>query len=453
MTIEMLKNFLIQTSLDKIRYERFYRNRALELPCSETITNEYTKQLCEQGFVDINNDDITDVGNLMSSILFDSDSSNLLWFCQCVHIKNKSILALINSYIDQISKIKRGGINTYKRNGWEVHVLYVYQLINYNFSKNIVPIAYHWEFDVCPIFEYFHTLYNSLSNSAKFILNIGSFIHDIGVTIAINDHETKGIPLVEKYYLELGISESDLKENNIKMTQHEIIVILKILVGHHQLINQVAAEVSDKIINNKLQLIKKNLCSSGLKDFLNTEFIKIMYLLAAADMMAVDDSLLSNIKFKEITDASQYLQGIVMGKSYIRDKTKYGIQRFKCFLNDKLKTIRDEDLDHLIIGYGIQPELIWHFMYDIQVISYGVAAIKPLNDTVLATKFIAALYLIVTKYNKNYSDIAVCIKADFDADFIKEILQEHDVVSLSNIIQHDVVKMSDNDTIQLELSK
>lgn len=453
MTIESLKTLPEYVSLNNICYERFYRNLALGFSNVESKADEYTQQLYSLGYVELDKCHVANLEKVMPAIFFDADSSNLLWFLQCCRTGSTSLLATINSYIRQISTIKRGGINTYKRNGWDVHVLYVYQLINYNFSKNIIPKALKWNFDVEPIISQFHQVYHELSLTSKFILNIGSFIHDIGVTIAINNHELRGIPLVEQYYHELRISSDVLKDHNIEMNQDEIITALKLLVGNHQIINQIAAEVSDKIIWKKVQKIKESLNSEKLEKFLTQDFSKVMYLLGAADVMAVDDSLLSNVKYDEMTESFHYLQSLIDNGDYNRNKMKYGIKRLKCFISDDLKDISDEHLCRLIAEHGASADSIWNFIYNVQEINYGVAAIKPLNDLNLTVKFIISLYLLITKYTNDYSKVVVNIRADFDSAYIEELLRNHSATWISEAIKHETKKMNDEEIIELNLNR
>lgn len=141
MTIEYLKELPEFRSLKGICFERFYRNIALKLSCEETITDEYAEQLCRTGYIELDNDESMEWKGVMPAVFFEPDSSMILWFLQCTRKGKKSLLASINSYIAQIAMITRGGINTYKRNGWDVHVLYVYQLVNYNFSQDVIPMA------------------------------------------------------------------------------------------------------------------------------------------------------------------------------------------------------------------------------------------------------------------------------------------------------------------------
>ena len=397
MTNDYIKTLEEYKQLSRIRFERFYRNRALGLECQEEINNVYTQELIQNGCITKKNIDLVKLQESPFSLFGDKESHYLLWLCYCIKYEDKNLLSWINGYINSISSVIRGGINTYKRSGWPVHVLYVYQLVNYNFAYNVLPVAFKWDFDAKSIIASFGNEYRKLSNTAKFVLKIACFIHDIGVQIAVNDHELLGVPLVEENYSVLKVTSQDLANNNVQLSTEELIYILQVIVGNHQIINQVAAEVSDYIIYEKICEIKDESASDNIKKFITTEFSSVMYLLGAADMMAVDDSLLSEIKFDEISEAKEYIQRMIVGNEYVRDYKKYGIKRLKCFVNDSLKKVSDEEINALIRKNGCNSDELLKFMYEVQGIIYGVAAIKPLNDLELSIKFI-----ISNGYKKYY---------------------------------------------------
>ncbi len=424
MTNEYIKKLEEYKQLSGIRFERFYRNKALGLECQEEISNIYTQELCQNGYIIKKEIDLAELQKSPFSLFEDKESHYLLWLCYCIKYEGKSLLSWINDYINSISNVIRGGINTYKRNGWPVHVLYVYQLVNYNFAYNVLPVAFNWDFDVKSIMSSFSNEYRKLSNAAKFILKIACFIHDIGVKIAVNDHELLGVPLVEENYSILKVTSKDLEINDIPFSEKELIYILQIIVGNHQLINQVAAEVSDYIIYEKICEIKNKSNSDNINNFINVEFSSVMYLLGAADMMAVDDSLLSEIKFDEISEAKEYIQAIISGNDYIRDYKKYGIKRLKCFVNDNLKNVPNKIINDIIRKNGCNDDELLKFMYEVQGISYGIAAIKPLNDLELSIKFIVILYNMATKNTMDFKNVFIKIDSGFSSEYIKQLLLE-----------------------------
>lgn len=424
MTSDYVKSLKEYNLLSEIRFERFYRNWALGLACREEIKNACVKELCQNGCVVINEIDLAKLRETPYSLFADKESHYLLWLCYCIKYQGKSLLAWMNEYIDNLSNIIRGGINTYKRNGWSVHVLYVYQLVNYNFAHNVMPVAVNWDFDAKRVIVFFRNEYGMLSDTAKFVLKIACFIHDIGAQIAVNDHELLGVSLVEENYAKLKITDRDLVNENVLLSQSELINILQMIVGNHQLINQVAAEVSDYIIYEKVNEIKNKSSSERIKRFIAEEFVRVMYLLGAADMMAVDDLLLSAIKFEEMSEAKEYIQKIITDNDYVRDYKKYGMRRLKCFVNDRLKEASDEIIRGLVDKNDCNYDELLRFMYEVQEISYGIAAIKPLNDLPLTIAFISALYRMVIKYTANYKNILIKIDSGFSEKYIRHLFSE-----------------------------
>lgn len=442
MTSEYIKSLSEYSALSSIRFERFYRNKALGLECQEEIKNTYVEELYQNGYIENKDIDLDKLQESPFSLFEDKESHYLLWLCHCIVYDGKSLLSWINDYINNISNITRGGINTYKRNGWTVHVLYVYQLVNYNFAYNVLPVATKWDFNAKSIIDSFGNEYRGLTNEAKFILKIACFMHDIGVQIDVNDHELLGVPLVEKNYSLLKISDKSLLNNNIQFTKEELVFILKIIVGNHQLINHIAAEVSDFVIFKKICEIKSMVASENVKKFFTNEFSNVMYLLGAADMMAVDDLLLSEIKFDEITEAKEYIQRIIVSNDYIRDYKRYGIRRLKCFLNDSLKNVPDELIMSMIYENKCNTDQLLQFMYEVQGICYGVAAIKPMNDFPLTIKFICALYRMVIKRTVDYKNVLIKINSDFCNDYIKQLLcNSIDIVD--KILNYELVIQSE----------
>lgn len=450
MTNEYIKSLDEYRQLSGIRFERYYRNKALGLACQEEINNKYIQELCRNGYIEKKDIDLAKLQDSPFSIFEDKESHYLLWLCCCIVYKGKNLLSWINAYINNISTVKRGGINSYKRNGWPVHVLYVYQLVNYNFAYNVLPVAYKWNFDAKSIITSFFDEYSKLSKTAKFILKIACFIHDIGVQIAVNDHELLGVPLVEESYFMLKITNNDLLKNDVQFSTNELIYMLKVIVGNHQLINQVAAEVSDYVIYEKICEIKDKSISEKTKKFIITEFSSVMYLLGAADMMAVDDSLLSEIKFDEISEAKKYLQKIIVNDDYVRDYKKYGIKRLKCFVNDELKNVSYDVVKNLINENECKDDELLKFMYEIQGISYGVAAIKPLNDFPLAIKFISALYRMVTKSTRDYKNVFIKIDSGFNDEYIRQLFSES-IQNIDKKLKYKLISESSKHTFVVEL--
>jgi hypothetical protein len=359
----------------------------------------------------------------IGSIFFEIDAPYLLWLCKCLQTTNGSLLSNMNSYICAVQKTIRGGLNTYKRIGWDAHILYVCQLTSQNFAEGIPSCAYQWNFDVHHIFDYFKEVYFSLSKTSRYILRVGSFLHDIGVTLGVKDHEEKGIPLVEKYYSELGITDKQLLSNTIALNTDEAISSIRAIVGNHQIINQIAAEASDLYIYEKISAIRDSFSfSANLMSIFQEEFVDVMLLLAAADMMAVDDSLLSEEKFEELVEARKFLKQISHGGIYEREHRKYGIRRLISLLPDANK----KSAEPIIVEYmdsTTNGNEIYEFLYQIKSISYAMAAIKPLNNTHKSIKLFHWCNLIARTVQTPLSNLILKFDPDINTDKLGKILE------------------------------
>lgn len=417
MLAEFIRALEKKYNLINIAFEKTFRKKALlELSDSEF-----------GGIVFISLDEyetILQYKNEFSNIFFEEDSYLLLWVCRCLYFKNnQSMLSLMNKYISNVCNITRGNLNTYKLNGWDVHILYVYQLANYNFANGIIPHAYIWKFDVKYIFDYFQNLYNDLSPNGKYILKIGSFLHDIGVITGVKDHEVNGIPLTEKCYKELGIAELQYKKSGVTLNDEEIIIAIKAMVGNHQIINQISAEVSDKYIFEKIFNIKNEFSfSKNLNEIYINDFVKIMSILAISDMMAVDDSLLSKEKFCELKDSISFLNDVIKHSIYKRDTTKYGIKRLVSLLKDDLKKDADNVIYNILCEQYSNKDDIIDFLYNVKFMSYAMAAIKPLENIEKSLRLIDVCMKIYIKSDIPIQNLTIKFDPNIDNNKLGVIL-------------------------------
>ena len=150
-------------------YGKIYRSLALKNEESEENYKRFTnveKYIYDNDGI-INQEEYENyIQPKMSDILFNENSAQYLWLFRCTKSNKGNLLSDMFSYIGESSEIKRGGLNIYKRLGWDIHVLYVYQLINRNLAQNIKT-----EFEnTNKIIEKYNTMYNDLSVDAKFIL-------------------------------------------------------------------------------------------------------------------------------------------------------------------------------------------------------------------------------------------------------------------------------------------
>ena len=412
-------------NITTVKFEKIFRDNAL----GKRVESDYT------GRTDISADEYNGILTLkkqFGDLFFEKDSHYLFWICKCLYLNEKSLLASLNEYIGNVCTVKRGGLNTYKLNGWDAHILYVYQLTNFNFPNCIIPSAYNWDFDVEYIFSHFMDTYNKLSVNSRFILRIGSFLHDIGVTLGVKDHEAKGVPLTEKYYNELFITTDLLASGGITLQEHEIIIAVRAIVGNHQIVNQIAAEVSDRYIFEKINEIKNSFSvSDRLMNIFDKDFAGIMSVLAISDMMAVDDSLLQREKYLELADAYKFMSNIINNNSYNRDPQKYGIRRLVSLLQDNLKSSAEQVIAKRLSEMNDKGQSIINFLYEVKFLSYAMAAIKPLGNIDKSLKLIEICSIARLRSELPLSDTIFKFDPDIETDKLSVILDKstHDIVT------------------------
>lgn len=425
MLIEELRKLPAYNFLKKVDVAREFRKLSLDLKVAEKLDNLMIKS-------DISEDQINSWKLEFGSIFMEDDSSYLLWVCRCTYIKKNTLLSLLNEQIKLLSSVKRYTLNTYKRVGWDIHVLYVYQLVNYNFLYNIIPKSVEWKFDIKKIISFFHVLRSGLSCNADFLIKIGCFIHDVGVTIAVKGHESLGVDLVDKIYEQLQVSHNYLSQNNITLRYEDIIVFLKVIVGNHQLINQVTAEASDEYIEEKMKFIKKQLsyCKATKKIYYD-EFVEMMMLLAVADLMGVDDLLLTEFKMTEIFESYNYLKMIVEEKDVRRDPQIYGAKRTIALLPERYKQKGDEELKRILDMFGCRQNEFFSFIYNVKYMSYVMAAVKALDNIELSIKLLISCMFICEKEQLG-EKIVIEIDPNISIEKLSAILSKFSLTDIIN---------------------
>ena len=102
MTNEYIKKLEEYKQLSGIRFERFYRNKALGLECQEEISNIYTQELCQNGYIIKKEIDLAELQKSPFSLFEDKESHYLLWLCYCIKCYRQHIICkiIINKLIN-----------------------------------------------------------------------------------------------------------------------------------------------------------------------------------------------------------------------------------------------------------------------------------------------------------------------------------------------------------------
>ena len=421
--------------LESIRFGLLYRKLALNDNDVSTL-NETEKEIyLAKNKISIIDVDENLIFNGLNDIFLKSSSSQILWLYRCIYDEQGCFLHKLSPYMKDISKITRGGLNVYKRIGWDIHVLYVYQLICDNFIDNKSTGVIGATND----FSMYQEIMNSLDDESLFILKISAFLHDIGVVDGVKDHEINGVKWVEKRFNEIGFNRDILCKIGIFLSYEEIYSILKFIVGNHQMINQIGSEISDKYIFNKIKDGQNSLEDKGLH-FFNSNIAKIMYLLSAADLMGVDDLLLTSEKHNETEESLEYVEKILINGFYERDTIKYGIQRFRSLLNDTIKTdFSDEAFKENIDILGYNSNKIASFIYHIPQMSYAMTFVKPQKKYLVGLKMFCLIYEKMSRENIDIKDTKLKFDPDINACELGSYIEKN---SINEILEEKKVKFT-----------
>ena len=144
-----ITDFGINNITDKqlnFQYDKFYKEMGLKYKkTKKTENNLINKEKIKKLNELLNNVDINinylkyDFINMLKS----KDSSKYLWILYSKYENGENYIDKISNTLKQENTIIRGGINTYKLNGWMAHSLYVYQIVNYNIAYNIELVNFN----------------------------------------------------------------------------------------------------------------------------------------------------------------------------------------------------------------------------------------------------------------------------------------------------------------------
>jgi hypothetical protein len=238
--------------------------------------------------------------------------------------------------------------------------------------------------------------------------------------------------------MQIGIPTEHLSAKGIHLTDDEIICIIRAIVGNHQIINQISAEASDKYICEKIAAIQQTFHSSAsLTSLFSEEFVDIMFLLAAADVMAVDDTILSAEKFEEMVESRMFLKKVCNNDSYERDHKRFGIKRLISLLPDESKINAEVPILSYVNSHE-NAKCIYEFLYDLKYFSYAMAAIKPLNDTFKSIKLIDLCCSIAQIAQIPFTELVLKFDPDINTDRLAQVLD----LEIADILDHRLVQFS-----------
>lgn len=362
---------------------------------------EYLEKTLELNKIKINQEELK---INFSKIFKDKNSHQLLWTLNSKYIDN----TFEKNYLDEISKIIyksnqviKGGINTYKINGWMTHVIYVYQIVNYNIANNIVPVNFDETTKryMTTIIRELSEIYNTLNNTSKFILKIFCFIHDIGVVEDEKEHPLMGVKYVEQILMDIGITQYFLNSNQIKITIEELIQIMKTLIKNHIIYSNLSGEGSDAFVESNFKQLVKEIEDTKVNI---REISKILFLFTIGDIIAVNEIIFNEGKYNRLKGTYKFFNEVIEEKPHNRNKKQVSIERLCDLLGASDSNEVERKVEEKFKEENIDIKLFWENLFNLEHFFHFSPIMKSLKDFNKTVELVYKLLdLIITKKGKN----------------------------------------------------
>lgn len=365
-------------------YDKFYRDTAMQL--KKEKTKEEQKQIRkiarEKLDVLVKNVQI-DLGVLKQNfvnLIQDENSARYLWILYSKYEGNENYIDKISDILKRENQIIRGGINTYKMNGWMAHSLYVYQIVNENIAKNVDILNFKGKEEGRKQLQELHKIYSQLNEETKFILKIFALIHDIGVIESVEYHDRVGSKYVETVLQEIGFQSFECKLKNIIPT-------LQALIKYHTLITSLSSESSDAYVEVAYRKLRSQIQNSYVPE--------ILLLFAYGDVIAVDESLMDTEKYQRTKECYMFFKEIEQGKRKQRNKEKVAIQRICDMVGEKKVENLTANFATLLQACEVDKSQFVEDMYHIKLMRYTGPLMKTLQDVKLTIKIFYELFELI----------------------------------------------------------
>lgn len=377
-------------------YDKYYKELAIKLKNVKTekdadiIRKEARIRLSESNNIKI---DINTLKKEFIKLILDENSSKYLWILYSKYENNENYIDKISNILKEENSIIRGGTNTYKMNGWMAHTFYVYQIVNYNIANNIEILNFGENSETKKQVGELHELYKTLDKEDKFLLKIFCLIHDIGVIEDIKYHDKLGAKYVKKVLEEIGLTQDELRNNKISFELEDLIEVLKTIIKYHTLITTLSTEGNDEYVEfayKDLILYIPNSINS-----IKYKIPKILFIMAYADIIGVDESLMDVGKYQRTKECYLFFDEVNYNKPHIRDKEKVAIERI-CDTAGKIKyeTLK-ENLDDILAKYSIDRNQFIEDMFNMRLMRYTAPLMKNINDIELTIKIYNELFKLI----------------------------------------------------------
>lgn len=408
------------------QYDRYYKEVALKLKKDKTedernnIRNQNQKKLSESINIQI---DLRQLKEKFIELMLDENSAQYLWVLYSKYEDGENYIDKISDILKRQNKVIRSGTNTYKINGWMTHTLYVYQIINNNISKNIELSNFNGDIQNKIQIQELNQIYKGLNRESKILLKIYALIHDIGVLDGVKDHDQNGMKYVEKVLEEIGVTEKELEKNNIRIRLQDLVQTLKIVIKYHTLITSLSTEGSDKYVENSY----RNLINAipNVKTIKNN-IPRILLILAYADIIAVDDSLMNSEKYNRIKEGYYFFESVTQNKIPVRDKEKVAIERICDTVGRITYETLKNSIDNILKKYSIDKSNFIEEMYNIKIMKFAGPLMKTVNNPELTIRIYHEIFDIIGQTEN------------------KEFLKEYTIIFVPDRHENDFVEQFEN---------
>lgn len=376
---------ILDKNVLNFKYDKYYKEVALKLKNIKDIA-ELNKERIElrnkfSERIDIKIENIEILKDNFIKILEDENSAIYLWLLYSKYENNENYIDKISNILKRENQVVRGGVNLYKLNGWMTHSLYVYQLANYNVAQNKTIINFNEEARAKEYVNELYKVYESLTQTSKFILKILTLIHDIGVIEDVTYHDKTGCKYVDKVLKEIGITDKILKNFNISYKDFRI--ILEEIIKYHTIMSLLSGENSDKCVEDYFSNILENIPEILVKK----EIPKIIYIFTFADIIAVNEKIMDEEKFQRLKNAYIFFEESSKKQKHNRNKEKVSLERI-CDICGKSYFEVSEKIDGILISLKIDKSQFIEDMYDVKWLHYTAPLMKTLNNLEVAIQVI-----------------------------------------------------------------
>jgi hypothetical protein len=233
---------------------------------------------------------------------------------------------------------------------------------------------------------------------------------------------------VSPYLRELCIDERTVKEGCDDVSFHDLQWAVETLVRFHTFVNRVGIEFSRRRSATEIDaLMQTASCSPWRESFMRRAFAPIALLVAVADLIAVDDQLLTARKARETEKRYDTLVGLMEGTFDVDNGAQEGLARFRALLSDRDQHVSKRELDALLSSLGQRPHEFWVKFYTTQQFDFALSLVPFLpsaGDALLV--FALAFFLIDSRLGPRaevYENTRLLFDHRLDPDVLASHLQ------------------------------